>query len=59
MPKVNHCYKIQLWKSSALKGHEETLVIADFQPAKVDGFGIVSTGHNSKLYEEKYGERKQ
>lgn len=37
-------YKIQLYKYQRVKGYTEELVITDFQPAKVDGFGVRLTG---------------
>jgi hypothetical protein len=33
-------YKIQLYKYQRVKGYTEELIITDFQPAKIDGFGV-------------------
>lgn len=33
-------YKIKLFKYQRVRGYFEELIIADFNPAKVNGFGI-------------------
>jgi hypothetical protein len=46
---VGSAYRFPLWK--ATKGFDETLVIATFRPAAVDGFGVVPGG-NRPLYKK-------
>lgn len=33
-------YKIKLYKYQRVRGYYEELIIADFSPAKVNGFGV-------------------
>ena len=42
------CYKLQLWRSRRIGGYFEELVVANFYPAEVSGFGtaINQPNHN-------------
>ena len=48
------CYKIQLWHCSRVNGYFEKLVVADFNPAKVNGFGVPLNVYDNRQYVEKY-----
>lgn len=47
-------YKISLYRYVRVKGYEEEHIFANFDPAKVDGFGVILGKHNSAVYEKKY-----
>ncbi len=34
-------FKVKLFRYQRAKGYEEEIVVASFQPSKVDGFGVV------------------
>jgi len=46
-------FKVKLFRYQRAKGYEEEIVIASFQPSKVDGFGVVRNV-NSLLHARKY-----
>ena len=53
MPKQN-IYKIQLFKYQRVRGYFEELIVAEFQPAKVNGFGVPLNVYDNRQYVEKY-----
>ena len=53
MPKQN-IYKIQLFKYQRVRGYFEELIVAEFKPAKVNGFGVPLNVYDNRQYVEKY-----
>lgn len=47
-------YKIQLFKYRRLRNFVEELIVAEFDPAKVNGFGVPLNVYDNKQYVEKY-----
>ena len=48
-------YKVQLFKYTRLRNFVEELVVAEFKPAKVNGFGVPLSVYDNRQYVEKYG----
>jgi len=42
------CYKIQLWHSGRVNGYLEKLVIAEFYPTEINGFGKPINARNER-----------
>ena len=52
--KRGSCYKIQLMRSQRVRGYQEEMVVAEFKPAKVNGFGVPLNVYDNRQYVEKY-----